>query len=65
MVNLAATAGNGFAINTQTELTRLYGKLGNTAVFRDVTSGSASTYKAATGWDFATGLGSPIGLTGK
>ena len=33
--------------------------------FRDVSSGSAGTYKAATGWDFTTGVGSNQGLAGK
>ncbi|MGA2960187.1 MAG: S53 family peptidase [Candidatus Korobacteraceae bacterium] len=33
--------------------------------FRDITSGHAGSHSAATGWDFATGLGSNQGLNGK
>jgi kumamolisin len=65
VLNLAATAGTGFAANSQTELNRIYSNLGKSAVFRDITSGSAGSYKCATGWDYVTGVGSPLGLTGK
>jgi len=65
VVNLAATAGNGFANNTQAEQSRLYGNLKNANVFRDITTGTDGTRKSAVGWDFITGVGSPIGLSGK
>jgi len=37
----------------------------NATEFRDITSGSAGRYNAATGWDFTTGVGSSQGLVGK
>jgi subtilase family serine protease len=33
--------------------------------FRDVTSGKAGKYSAGLGWDFVTGVGSPLTYTGK
>ncbi len=33
--------------------------------YRDVTSGKAGSYSAGAGWDFATGVGSPLTYTGK
>ena len=33
--------------------------------FRDITSGSAGHFHAQTGWDFATGIGSDLGVGGK
>ncbi|RRA50075.1 protease pro-enzyme activation domain-containing protein [Acidipila sp. EB88] len=35
----------------------------DTAALRDITSGSNGSFKAATGWDACTGLGSPIGTS--
>ncbi len=60
IVNLAghfSTNGNG-------ELTAIYGNLGTTN-FRDITSGTAGSFSATTGWDFVTGVGSNQGLAGK
>ena len=37
----------------------------NASYFRDITSGTAGRYSAATGWDFTTGAGSNQGLHGK
>ena len=65
VINLAATAGSGFAANTAAEQTRLYANLGNANAFRDIVSGTDGRYKCQTGWDFVTGLGTPNGLTGK
>jgi kumamolisin len=39
---------------------QIYPLLGS-AAFRDITQGTNGTYKAATGWDACTGLGSPVG----
>lgn len=39
----------------------LYGLPQTDGAFRDITSGSNGAFPAATGWDAATGLGSPIG----
>ena len=38
---------------------RLYPLLGNTADFRDITSGSNGTYNAGVGYDLVTGIGVP------
>jgi subtilase family serine protease len=65
VVNLAASSGNGFAANSAEEETRIYGNLGNTAAFRDVTSGTDGIYHASVGYDFITGVGTPNGLVGK
>jgi hypothetical protein len=35
------------------------------ANFRDITSGFAGRFSAATGWNFTTGVGSNLGLHGK
>lgn len=42
--------------------TRFYNGLGGIG-FRDIVSGKAGTFSAKTGWDYPTGLGSPIGLS--
>jgi kumamolisin len=39
----------------------LYGPLGNSAAFRDITSGDIGAYRAGPGWDPCTGWGSPNG----
>lgn len=41
----------------------IYAKKGTTS-FRDITSGSAGGFAAKAGWDYPTGVGSPIGTTG-
>ena len=63
--NQAATSVNGFAANTAAEEARIYGNLGNANAFRDITSGTDGTYTSKVGYDFITGVGSPIGLVGK
>ncbi len=35
-----------------------------TSSFHDITQGSSSTFSAAVGWDFPTGVGTPNGLSG-
>jgi len=64
VINLAATS-NGFATNSTAELTRIYSLLGNSSAVRDITSGTDGSYECATGWDYITGVGSPLGLVGK
>ena len=39
---------------------KLYSATGQKA-FRDITQGNNGAYKATTGWDACTGLGSPMG----
>lgn len=65
VINLAASSGNGFAANTAQEQARIYGNLGNTNAFNDVTSGTDGTYSCSIGYDFVTGVGTPKGLIGK
>ncbi|MCE0523153.1 MAG: S53 family peptidase [Methylacidiphilales bacterium] len=65
VLNLAATSGNAFALNTAAEEARIYGYLGNSKAFRDITSGTDGRYACKTGYDFVTGVGSPYGLVGK
>jgi kumamolisin len=65
VLNLAAASGNGFATNSAAEEARIYGSLGNTKAFNDVTSGTDGKYKCAVGYDFVTGVGTPNGLVGK
>jgi subtilase family serine protease len=64
IVNSAATARGSFQQSTLTELTLIYSNLGS-PYFRDITQGSAGSHKCAVGWDFVTGAGSPLTLTGK
>jgi subtilase family serine protease len=64
VVNLAG-AEHGVAAGSQAENTRLYGNLGNDETFRDITSGDDGGVDCAEGWDQPTGIGSPLGLTGK
>jgi kumamolisin len=50
--------------STMDELATLYSNLG-TSSFRDITSGGAGSYTCKPGWDFVTGVGSNLGLSGK
>ncbi|MBZ5585542.1 MAG: S53 family peptidase [Acidobacteriia bacterium] len=58
-------AANHFYLDSPHELSILYSNLGKSAMFRDITSGSAGSYSAKTGWDFVTGVGSNQGYDGK
>ncbi|MCE0497199.1 MAG: S53 family peptidase [Methylacidiphilales bacterium] len=68
VVNLASV-GNGVAAGSQAENARLYDTLDTSenyaAAFRDITSGDDGRVDCTEGWDQPTGLGSPLGLTGK
>ncbi len=61
----------GSNTSSTAELSLLYLSVGNNGLtinsssFRDILSGTAGSFSAATGWDFVTGIGSTIGLTGK
>ena len=60
-------AAGAFSTSSAVELLKLYGGLGS-ANFRDVRSGNCGPYGgyvSGAGWDFCTGVGSPIGLAGK
>jgi len=61
-------AAGQFYTSTNAELTAVYGNLGNASDFRDITLGNCGPYigyQAVTGWDFCTGVGSDLGLSGK
>ena len=62
IANLAATSQGYFPPGSQALLYTIYTNLGS-ADFRDITSGN-NGYAAAVGWDYVTGVGSCIGLTG-
>ena len=61
IVNLAGS----FLGSTDLELSTIYSHLGNASDFRDITTGKAGKFRALTGWDFATGVGSDQGTAGK
>ena len=65
IVNLAG----GRAWNSAQELTKAYSNYLPSASYalywRDIKTGTAGSFRAGTGWDFVTGLGSPQGLNGK
>lgn len=61
IVNLAGH----FNASSNTELTLIYGDMGISTDFRDITVGTAGSFSCAAGWDFVTGVGSNQGLNGK
>ena len=61
IVNLAGH----FAANTVSELGTIYANRANTADFRDIRLGTAGSFSAKAGYDFVTGVGSDLGLSGK
>jgi uncharacterized repeat protein (TIGR03803 family) len=63
-------SAGGFAPNSGSELTTIYSQFNSSTGgfgpnFRDILSGQAGGYSAGPGWDFVTGVGSSIGLSGK
>ncbi len=60
IVNLAGSKASSSAA----ELATIYAGLGGPN-FRDITSGTAGTFHCGAGWDFVTGVGSNLGLSGK
>ncbi len=61
-------AAGEFNASTNAELTEIYSNLGNASYFRDITLGNCGPYvgyQAMSGWDFCTGVGSDLGLSGK
>lgn len=58
-----ANASGGVQTSSQAQNTTFYSGIG-TSAFHDVTSGSAGSFSALTGWDFPTGVGTPNGLSG-
>ena len=61
-------SAGSFAVATQNELGTVYANFGNAADFADTVHGSCGPnqgYLAGAGWDFCTGVGSPVGKLGK
>ncbi len=68
LVASLVNAAGSFAASSVDENNIIYGQIGNSANFRDITIGSCWQYPhktALTGWDFCTGVGSPLGYAGK
>ncbi len=61
IVNLAGSTYS----TTNNELNTIYSNRANANDFRDITSGTAGSFSATTGWDFVTGVGSNQGKAGK
>jgi kumamolisin len=61
----------GSNTSSTAELSTLYQSVSNngltinSANFRDILSGTAGSFSAKAGWDFVTGIGSTITLSGK
>jgi kumamolisin len=67
LAGIVNSAGH-FNASSAAELTSLYANRGNSADFRDITTGPCGPYSglnAFPGWDLCTGIGSNIGLGGK
>jgi len=61
-------AAGKFAASSAVELALLYQQLGVGREFRDINLGNCGPFGGfivKTGWDFCTGIGSPLGLLGK
>ncbi len=58
-------SAGGFAKTSTDQLTTIYSNLGSKS-FTDIVTGKCGTrgYSAAIGWDFCSGVGSPLGLRG-
>jgi hypothetical protein len=57
-----------FSSSSARELTRIYNHLSFTNDYHDIVSGDCGPYdsfSATPGWDYCTGVGSPIGYGGK
>src|SRR5262249_13215500 len=65
--SLAGIVNNAAHHNGSNELSIVYSGLASAYPknCRDITSGNAGSNRAATGWDFVTGIGSSLGLQGK
>jgi subtilase family serine protease len=67
MAGIVNAAGR-FSASSNAELTGVYLALGGAGNFSDITRGYCGYYmqdSALDGWDFCTGVGSPVGLLGK
>jgi subtilase family serine protease len=68
LAGIVNEAGSKYSTSTN-ELNAIYSDYATPANYssdyRDVTSGTAGSFSAKTGWDFVTGVGSNIGTSGK
>jgi kumamolisin len=64
LAGIINSAGHFYA-GSFNELTTIYSNYKNTSDFRDITSGTAGSFSALTGYDFVTGVGSDEGLNAK
>jgi len=67
LAGVVNSAGH-FASSSAAELTTIYGHLGVWNDFHDIVAGICGPYAgwvATMGWDFCTGVGSPVGYGGK
>lgn len=68
IINAASAVRKQFSASSGAELGIAYGNLGQSADFTDVISGYCGPYNgysSGAGWDFCTGIGSVVTLTGK
>ncbi len=69
LAGIVNSAGNN--TSSAAELAQLYqavtnnGSMINSSTFRDILTGTAGSFSAQTGWDFVTGIGSTLTLSGK
>jgi len=59
-----SNAAGHFNSNANAELTIIYSNYTNPSFFRDITSGT-NGYSCVAGWDYCTGVGSPLIYTDK
>jgi kumamolisin len=64
LAGIVNSAG-GFASSSVAELNTIYSNYTNNNDYRDILSGTAGSFTASLGWDFATGVGSDLGYMGK
>ena len=60
--------GGHFAASSALELTRIYNHITVATDFHDIASGNCGPYdgfSAVAGWDYCTGVGTPVGYAGK
>src|SRR5262249_52989200 len=60
MAGVVNAAGK-FKKGSQQENNIVYQNLGNSDAYTDITSGRAGQFTAGPGWDFVTGVGTPVG----
>ena len=64
LAGIVNNAGH-FYVNSQAELSTIYGNYTNPSDFRDIVTGTAGSFSCGPGYDFVTGVGSNQGTNGK